>query len=247
LSSAVAAMASVAMLASPAVAATAAPKGLVPYGQLDCRSGPIEPGTYISILVIGNCWLTDFGVVVVNGDFRVAHDARFSAQNGGTMIVDGNFYSGTNSVTDMGQAGSNDVVMGNVYSDNSYEMWWQYVTVGGWYYVVGQNGYSDNTNCVQDGLTGAPATETFEHGSVGSYFAYKGNMSCTIGLFSSRIGGNVYYDSNTVNSHPGSIAVGSNTIGGSLECGTNSQTPVLGGGMKKNVVKGKATAQCAKL
>lgn len=246
LSSVAMAMAGLAMIAGPAVAATSAPKDLVPYGQLDCRAGPIEPGTYISILVIGNCSLTDFGTVVVNGDFRVAHDAKFSSQNGGTLIVDGNFWSGTNSFTDMGQAGSDDVVMGNVYSDNPYEMLWQDMTVGGWYYIVGQNGYSDNTDCSQAGLSGAPATVTFEGGSVASYFTYSANMSCNMALLHSRIGGNVDYYGNAVNSRRGSLAVGGNWIGGSLNCGSNSQTPVLGGA-KKNVVKGKTHGQCKKL
>jgi hypothetical protein len=246
LSSVAMAMAGLAMIASPAVAATSAPKDLVPYGQLDCRSGPIEPGTYISILVIGNCSLTDFGVVVVNGDFRVAHDAKFSSQGGGTLIVYGNFWSGTNSFTDMGSPGSDDVIMGNVYSDNSYEMLWQDVAVGGYYYLVGQNGYSDNTDCSQPGLSGAPATETFEHGWVGSYFSYSGNMSCTMRLLDSKIGGNVDYYGNAVNSRPGSLVVGGNWIRGSLNCGSNSQTPVLGGA-GKNVVRGKAGGQCKKL
>jgi hypothetical protein len=240
------AIAGLAMFASPALAATSAPKDLVPYGQLDCRSGPIEPGTYISILVIGRCWLTDFGVVFVNGDFRVAHDATFTSQNGGTMIVGGNFWSGTNSFTDMGQPGSDDVVMGNVYSDNPYEMLWQDMTVGGWYYIVGQNGYSDNTGCSQPGPSGAPATVTFEGGSVASYFTYQGNMSCNMALLHSRVGGNVDYYGNTVGSSPGSLVVGGNKIGGSLNCGSNSQAPVLGGA-GRNFVRGRANGQCKKL
>jgi hypothetical protein len=246
LSSVAMAMAGLAIIVSPATAASAAPNDLVPYGQMDCRSGPIEPGTYTSILVIGRCWLTNFGTVFVNGDFRVAHDATFTSQNGGTLIIGGNFWSGTDSFTDMGQAGSDDVVMGNVYSDNPYEMLWQDTTVGGWYYVVGQNGYSDNTNCSQEGPSGNPATVSFEGGSVASYFTYSGNMSCNMALLHSKVAGNVDYYGNTVNSRPGSLAVGGNWIGGSLNCGSNSQTPVLGGA-KKNVVKGKANGQCKKL
>jgi hypothetical protein len=246
LSSVAIAMAGLAIVASPATAALAAPNDLVPYGQLDCRSGPIEPGTYISILVIGRCSLTDSGTVYVNGDFRVAHDATFTSQNGGTLIVGGNFYSGTNSFTDMGQQGSDDVVMGNVYSDNPYEMLWQYSTVGGWYYVVAQNGFSDNTDCSQEGPSGDPATVTFAHGSVASWFTYSGNMSCNMKLLNSKIGGNVGYYGNTVSTNRGSLVVGGNVIKGSLGCGKNSQTPVLGGA-RKNVVGGKKNGQCKNL
>jgi hypothetical protein len=238
--------AGLAIIASPATAALATPNDLVPYGQLDCTSGIIEPGTYISILVIGNCSLTDFGTVYVNGDFRVAHDATFSSETGGTLIVNGNFYSGTNSFTDMGQQGSDDLIMGNVYSDNPYEMLWKYTTVGGWYHVVGENGFSDNTDCSQAGPGGAPATVSFEDGSVASWFTYNGNMSCNMKLLYSKIGGNVGYYGNTVSSNRGSLVVGGNVIRGALGCGGNSQTPVLGGA-HKNVVSGKKNGQCKNL
>jgi hypothetical protein len=263
LSAAALATAGLAMIASPALAATAAPQHLAPYGQLTCGAGPIEPGTYTSILVTGNCWLTDFGTVVVNGDLRVAHDAKFNAVTAGTLVVDGSFFSGTNSITDIGcnvksvgppcTSNSSDVVMGNVYSDNALEMSWHSVTVGGWYDIVGRNQYTDNTDCSQTDPTGTPDYFTFEDGSVGGNFSYDGNRTCWMGLFRTHVGGNVYILHNHTNTTvPGikfdSPEIATNTIAGSLNCSGNTPPPTFGDskGKPNKAAKGKF-GQCKNL
>jgi hypothetical protein len=251
LASAALALAGLTMIASPALASTAAPDHLVPYGQLTCGAGPIEPGTYISILVTGNCWLTDFGTVVVNGDLRVAHDAKFSGVTTGTLIVDGNFYSGTNSVTDMGMAGSNDIIMGNVYSDNAYEMAWNHVTVGGWYNVLSQDHYTDNTDCSQLNLNDVPDGFSFEYGSVGGFFNYQDNHTCSMNLLHSHISGTVSVNGNRTNvTVPGigyrSPQISGNTIGGALNCSNNKPAPTLDRGPANTAARGKH-GQCAHL
>jgi hypothetical protein len=251
LASAVLATAGLTMIASPALAAAAAPQDLVPYGQLNCRSGPIEPGTYISILVIGNCWLTNFGTVVINGDLRVAHDAKFNGVTTGTLIVDGNFFSGTNSVTDMGMAGSNDVIMGNVYADNAYEMAWNNVTVGGWYDVLSQDQYTDNTDCSQTDMNGTPDGLSFVHGSVGGFFNYQANRTCTMSLLDSHVSGKVSVNGNVTNvTVPGigyrSPQIAGNSIGGALNCANNKPAPTLDHG-PANTARGGKHGQCAHL
>jgi hypothetical protein len=238
----VASLAGLFMMASQATALAAPNGGGGFFGQVVCGSGPILPGTYISLIVTGVCYVSPEGTVVINGDLRVAHDAVLNTLGGGTLIVDGNFYSGTNSVTDMG--GPGDLVAGNVYSDNPFEMLWTGVTVGGWYYVVGENGYSDNTSCAVPGVSGYPATISFSHGSVGEYLTYTGNRSCTMSVFDSKIHGSVSFYGNHTTPKAGSFMVGGNTIGAKLNCGKNSQMPVLGKGNKKNVVKYAARGQC---
>jgi hypothetical protein len=249
LASAALAAAGLTMIASPALAATAAPQYLVPYGQLTCGAGPIEPGTYISILVTGNCWLTNFGTVVINGDLRVAHDAKFDGTTSGTLIVDGNFFSGTNSVTDMGTAGSNDVIMGDVYADNAYEMAWNNVTVGGWYDVVAQDHYTDNTDCSQTDMNGTPDGFSFVQGSVGGFFNYQDNRTCTMNLLNSHVTGTVSVNGNLTNvTVPGigyrSPQIAGNSIGGALNCTNNKPAPTLDHGRANTAARGKH-GQCA--
>jgi hypothetical protein len=239
----VAGLAGLVMMASQATALAAPTGGGGFFGQVVCGAGPILPGTYISVIVTGVCYLSDEGTVVINGDLRVAHDAVLNTLGGGTLIVDGNFFSGTNSVTDMG--GPGDLVAGDVYSDNPYEMLWDGVTVGGWYYIVGENGYSDNTSCAAPGYSGYPATISFSHGTIGGYLTYTGNRSCSMAVFDSHIGGSAsFYGNRTSPAKAGSFMVGGNTIGAKLNCGKNSQKPVLGKGNKKNVVKFGARGQC---
>jgi hypothetical protein len=256
-------MAGLAMIASPALAVTSAPNDLVPYGQLDCRAGPIEPGTYISILVIGNCSLTNFGTVVVNGDFRVAHDAKFNGVSDGTLIVDGSFFSGTDSITDIGcntvsvgppcTTDSDDVIMGNAYSDNAYEVSFHDVTVGGWFLAIGQNDYSNNVDCSQLDQTGTPDYFTFEDGSVGGNFTYQGNHTCWMGLFRTHVGGSVnIYDNLTNTTVPGiafdSPEIATNVIHGKLNCNGNYPPPTFGDSHgKPNIAKGGKFGQCKKL
>lgn len=263
LSSLALAMAALAMMASPAMASQATPRSLVPYGQLDCRSGPIEPGVYISILVIGNCWLTDFGTVVINGDFRVAHDAKFNGATNGTMIVDGNFYAGTNSIVTLGcniksvgppcTTNSKDAVDGFVYADNSFEMSWHNVSVGGNYLMIGEKDYSNNVDCSNLDLTGTPDFFTFEDGRVGGSLVYQGNHTCWMGIFRDHVRGNVSVSANLTNTTIPGIAfdspeIASNIIGGRLSCFNNFPPPTFGDSHgKPNIAKKGKTGQCKKL
>ena len=251
------------VMASPAVAATSGPHDLVPYGQLDCRSGPIEPGVYISILVIGSCWLTDFGTVEINGDFRVAHDAKFNGATNGTFIDDGNFYAGTNAIVTLGcnvksvgppcTTNTPDVIKGLAYVDNALEMSAHSVTVDGNYVMVGEKDYSNNVDCSQLDLTGTPDYFTFEDGSVGGNFTYLGNHTCWMGLFRSHIKGTVSVSANLTNTTIPGIAfdspeIASNVIGGKLSCFNNFPAPTFGDSHgKPNIAKGGKTGQCRKL
>jgi len=263
LSSLALAAAALALVAGPATASVAAPKDLVPYGQLDCRSGPIEPGVYISILVIGNCWLTDFGTVQINGDFRVAHDAKFNGATNGTMIVDGNFYGGTNSIITLGcnvksvgppcMTNTPDVIDGFAYVDNALEVSMHSVTVHGDYLMIGEKDYSNNVDCSQLDLTGTPDYFTFEDGSVGGKFTYLGNHTCWMGLFRSHIKGTVSVSANLTNTTIPGIAfdspeIASNVIGGKLSCFNNFPPPTFGDSHgKPNIAKMGKTGQCKKL
>jgi hypothetical protein len=209
LSSLALAAAGLTIMASPAVAATSGPHDLVPYGQLDCRSGPIEPGVYISILVIGNCWLTDFGTVEINGDFRVAHDAKFNGATNGTFIDDGNFYAGTNAVVTLGAISSRSDrrarrirrMSSRALSTQTTRsrMSWHNVTVDSNYLMIGEKDYSNNVDCSQLDLTGTPDFFTFEDGSVGGNVTYQGNHTCWMGLFRNHIKGTVSVSANLTN------------------------------------------------
>jgi hypothetical protein len=253
ISTVVTALAGLALLASPATAASAAPQ-LSNYGQLTCSSGFIEPGVYISILVIGNCSLTDFGTVIVNGDLRVADDASFNAVTGGTLIVDGSFYSGSYSDTDIGcnvklknsgcTSNSNDVIWGNVYSDNALEMSFNNVQVGGWYEAVtAGDAYPNNTTCQLQDSNGNAGFMAFANGSVGGSFTWLHMHTCWMSLSNNKIGGNVHITGNRTGSKP---TIGSNWIGGGLWCVRNQPGPVLGNNLKNQAKHGKY-GQCAKL
>jgi hypothetical protein len=246
------ALAGMVMLASPATAATAAPQ-LSNYGQLTCSSGIIEPGVYISILVIGNCSLTDFGTVIINGDLRVAHDASFNAVSGATLIVDGSFYSGTYSTTQIGcnvklpnsgcTNNSSDVIWGDVYSDNPLTMSFNNVQVGGWYEVLSKDAYPDNTNCQLQDAYGNAGNMAFANGSVGGDFTFLDLHTCWLSLSNNKIGGNVLIRGNKLSNN---ATVGSNWISGKLTCLYNIPGVSLGKNLKNTAKKGKF-AQCKKL
>jgi len=247
------ALAGLVMLAGPATAAPAAPQ-LSYYGQQTCSSGFIGPGVYTSILVNGNCTLTNFGTVIINGDLRVAQDASFDAVTGGTLIVDGSFYSGSNSVTDIGcnvnlqnsgcTSDSDDVIWGNVYSDNALEMSFNNVEVGGWYEAVtAGDAFPNNRYCqLQDG-NGNAGFMAFANGSVGGSFTWLHMHTCWMSLSNNTIGGNVLIHGNRTWSKP---TIGSNWIGGGLYCLGNQPGPVLGSNLKNQAKQGKF-GQCTKL
>lgn len=253
------------MTASPATAASAAPQGHY-YGQYTCSSGMLEPGVYTSVLVTGLCNLADFGTVVINGDLRVAHGQKFNAVTDGTLIVYGSFYSGTNSITDIGcntvsvgppcTTDSDDVIMGDVSSDHPLEMSFHNVSVGGDYEVyAADQDYPDNTGCTHTDLTETPDYMTFEDGSVAGNFTYDGVYTCWMGLFRTHVGGSVYVLNNRTNATvPGiaftSPAIATNWIDGKLICKGNFPPPTLGsthGHGKPNIAKQGKFDQCKHL
>jgi hypothetical protein len=259
--SAALALAGMVMLAGQATAASAAPQGKY-FGQYTCSSGILEPGSYSSVVIIGNCSLTDLGTVQISGVLRVAHDATFNAQTNGTLIVDGNFSSGTNSITDIGcntalvgspcTTDTDDVIMGDVYSDHSLEMDFQNVTVGGSYEVyAADDSYPDNTGCTMTDPSGEPDFMTFEAGSVAGNFTYDGIYTCSMSLLRAHIGGSVYVLSNRTNATlPGfanrSPELAVNVISGKLVCTGNKPKPTLGHG-KPNIARKGKFGQCKHL
>jgi hypothetical protein len=260
ISSAALALAGLAML-SPAVSASAAP--MMNYGQYTCSSGILEPGTYISVRVTGYCTLTDFGTVVINGDLRVAHNATFNAVTDGTLVVYGSFYSGTESISDIGcntvsvgppcTTDSDDVIEGHVYSDHALEMSWHNVSVGSWYKVWANNGVADNVNCQKTDPTGTPDYFTFEDGSVNGDFTYQGLDTCWLGLFRTHIHGNLFvYDNHTNTTVPGiafdSPEIATNFITGAMYCTGNYPNPTFGDSHgKPNVAQHGLFGQCKHL
>jgi hypothetical protein len=261
-SSAALALAGMAVLAIPASAASAAPDRY--YGQFVCASGILEPGSYSSIVVTGLCTLTEFGTVNDSGVFRVAHDAKFNGQTDGQLVVDGDFSTGTNSITDLGcntvsvgppcTTDSDDVVMGNVYSDHPLEMDFHNVNVGGYYKVYSpQDDYPNNVLCSMTDLNGTPDFMTFEDGSVGGSFTYQDVDTCWMGLFRTHIGGNAYIlDNRTDTLVPGiafdSPEIATNVINGKLICEGNYPKPTFGDSHgKPNVARGGKLDQCAHL
>jgi hypothetical protein len=251
-SSAALALAGMAMLTIPASAASAAPSQY--FGQYVCSSGVLEPGAYSSIVVTGLCNLTAFGTVVDLGVFRVAHEGTFLGMTGGQLVVDGKFSTGTNSVTQLGGPGSDDVLMGDVYSDHSLEMDFQDVRVLGDYTVYSADqDYPDNTSCSMTDPNGYPDIMSFGNGSVRGNFVYDGVLTCRMNLSRSRIGGNASVLANKTNVHtPGlgskSLVVEGNYIGGKLVCNNNVPSPSLGvtGGKPNHAAMGKF-GQCAHL
>jgi hypothetical protein len=261
--SAALALAGMVMLAGQATAASAAPQGQY-FGQYTCSSGILEPGSYSSVVVIGNCSLTDFGTVQISGVLRVAHDATFNAQTNGTLIVDGNFSSGTNSITDIGcntvsvgppcTTDSSDVIMGDVYSDHSLEMNFHNVTVEGSYEVNSpSDDYPNNTDCSMTDPSGEPDFMTFEDGSVAGNFTYSDVYTCWMGLLRAHIGGSVFILNNRTNTTVPGIAYNSpelatNVINGKLVCTGNDPKPTFGDSHgKPNIARKGKFGQCKHL
>jgi hypothetical protein len=263
ISSAALALAGMAMLTSAATGASAAPAGQH-YGQYDCSSGILQPGVYSAVVVTGYCTLTEFGTVEISSVLRVAHDATLNAQTDGTLIVDGNFSSGTNSITMIGcntksvgppcTTNSQDVIMGDVYSDHSLEMDFHNVSVGGSYTVyAADQDYPNNTLCTMTDPTGTPDFMTFEDGSVAGSFTYNGVETCWMGLFRTHVGGSVYVLNNRTDTLVPGIAfdspeIATNVINGKLECKGNSPKPTFGDSHgKPNVAKKGKFDQCKNL
>jgi hypothetical protein len=260
ISSAALALAGLAML-GPAMSASAAPQHN--YGQYTCSSGILRPGVYSSVLVTGFCTLTNFGTVTVNGNLRVAQSATFNAVTDGTLVVYGDFWSGTNSIADIGcnkvsvgppcTTNSNDVIGGNVYSDHALELSWHNVHVGSWVHVYSNAGYPDNTNCQQTDPTGTPDYFTFEDGSVNGNFVYQGLRTCWLGMFRDVIHGDVFIYNNRTNTTVPGIAFDSpelatNVITGALYCTGNYPKPTFGDSHgKPNIALHGKFGQCKNL
>jgi len=168
--------------------------------------------------------------------------------------VDGSFYSGSYSDTDIGcnvklqnsgcTSNSNDVIWGNVYSDNALELSFNNVQVGGWYEAVtAGDAYPDNQNCQLQDSNGNAGFIAFANGSVGGSFTWLHMHTCWMSLSNNKIGGNVLIHGNRTRSKP---TIGSNWIGGWLRCLGNQPGLVLGNNLKNTVKLGKF-AQCKKL
>jgi hypothetical protein len=248
------------MLAGPATVASAVPH-TAHYGKWTCGSGIIRPGTYSDILIIGNCTLTDFGTVVINGSLRVASSATFNGVTNGTLIVYGSLYAGTDSVTDLGcnvvsvgppcTTNSRDVVGGHVYIDNPLEVSFHNVSVGEWFKVWKWK--TSNLDCSMTDATGTPDYMDFEDGSVGGNLIFQDLSTCWLGLFRTHVGGNVdIYNNRTNTTVPGiafdSPELATNVIDGALNCEGNVPNPTFGDSHgKPNIARKGKHGQCKNL
>jgi hypothetical protein len=257
ISSVAAALAGLAIVALPTMAASAAPHR---FNRTICSSGIVFPGIYTSLLVVGSCRLTESGVVTVLGQFRVGQNATFDGITDGTLRVRGNVEvdeggtmnlgCNTSSVGPPCLTNTTDVVDGSVTATDPLEMVWHSDTVRGNYEVSGS---IDNTSCAMTDAMDSPDYFTYEDGAVRGGITFEGLDTCWLGMFRTRVGRNAVIDDNRTNTTVPGIAfdspeIATNFIRGGLFCAGNVPRPTFGDshGLPNRALRGKH-GQCRHL
>jgi hypothetical protein len=220
---------------------------------LVCSGGDIASGAYTSIRVTGACAIPDGANVTVNGNVTLDPGSDLNQMTVSTLRVMGNISVGQGAILSIGctvigmdcAADSLDRVNGNITAVNPTTMHIDGVVINGNFSSTGGGGPYD--------------TYAFKDNSV------KGNVTITgwngggwIGIIRNVVGGNVTYSNNTALDYGGdpndANEVIHNTVGGNLACSGNSPVAQFGDGVpplpdpyRWNVVRGRATGECADL
>jgi hypothetical protein len=224
-------------------------------GPYTCAGGLIAPGTYGSIHVVGNCWLSksSHDSVTVQAGINIAKGASLNAITESALNVGANIVVEPGATLGLGCSPSigcsfttSDRVGGSIIGEQPLGLVIHSSWIGG---SVSSNGGGGGVSCDTPSPLpiGAPAYSTLEDNTIGAGLTFSGYQSCWLGFFRNTVHGNMTISHNTL-ADPDATEVANNMVFGNLGCFDNSPHAQFGdSGGGPNTVTGTKTGECAAL
>jgi hypothetical protein len=213
------------------------------HGDYTCSGGTlqplnpsiIQPGTYRSITVTGNC-LIPGGTVTVRGNVTVQKNAVLVVnlpggptmpEDDATLNVGGSAFVGQGATLILGCAPSfgcknstHSVIQGSLVANGALGMLLHSDTIIGSLSVTGGGG--KNYDCIPPktglfGAFGSPVYTTFEDGAIGGDASFADYKSCWLGFARANVGGKLSY-SHIILGDPDGVEILASVINGNLSC-----------------------------
>jgi hypothetical protein len=236
--------------------AAAAPAAVGAAGGTTCTGGAIDPGSYHSLTITGDCVATG-GAIIVAAGLVVAPGASLTATtSAATVSVSGGIWVGEDgvllfgcspSLTNLCGPDTSYTVSGGIRADRALAVILHGNTITGGVTIAGGGGDLSCSGVLFGGFV--PAFTTLENNRISGGVKVSGLTSCWFGMARNTINGAVTLTGNTFGD-PDAMEILDNTIHGQLACSGN--LPVAtniadGVALEPNTVAGKGSGECAGL